>query len=206
MSPDLENDSEIRVLPDMGSDDRPTLITIRQNGIPPRQQRSRWNFKKANWEGFRATSEREFRNNSWEDDIDGLEETFTSTILKSSNLHIPKGSHQKYKPFWNEEIEAAVSSRRQARIELEACPTIASKKNYNKATAVVKRVIATAKKRKWTDTCSDLDLRKDGTKAWRLLNNLPGCKRKTNTRPIIEEETPQKRAEAFNKLFFFIDN
>ncbi|GFS24653.1 RNA-directed DNA polymerase from mobile element jockey [Elysia marginata] len=92
MSPDLENDSEIRVLPDMVSDHRPTLITIRQNGIPHRQQRSRWNFKKANWEGFRATSEREFRNNSWEDDIDGLEETFTSTILKSSNLHIPKGS------------------------------------------------------------------------------------------------------------------
>ncbi|GFR65046.1 RNA-directed DNA polymerase from mobile element jockey [Elysia marginata] len=144
MSPDLENDSEIRVLPDMGSDHRPTLITIRQNGIPPRQQRSRWNFKKADWEGFRATSEREFRNNSWEDDIDGLEETFTSTIFKNSNLHIPKGLHQKYKPFWNEEIEAAVSSRRQARIELEACPTIASKKNYNKATAVVKRVIATA--------------------------------------------------------------
>ncbi|GFS15895.1 RNA-directed DNA polymerase from mobile element jockey [Elysia marginata] len=128
MSPDLENDIEIRVLPDMGSDHRPTLITIRQNGIPPRQQRSRWNFKKANWEGFRATSEREYRNNSWEDSIDGLEGTFTSIILKSSNLHIPKGSHQKYKPFWNEEIESAVSSRRQARIELEACPTIASKK------------------------------------------------------------------------------
>ncbi|GFR58571.1 RNA-directed DNA polymerase from mobile element jockey [Elysia marginata] len=128
MSPGLENDSEIRVLPDMGSDHRPTLITIRQNGIPPRQQRSRWNFKKANWEGFRATSEREFRNISWEDDIDGLEETFNSTILKSSQLHIPKDSHQKYKPFWNEEIEAAVSCRRQARIELEACPTIARKK------------------------------------------------------------------------------
>ncbi|GFR67602.1 RNA-directed DNA polymerase from mobile element jockey [Elysia marginata] len=39
MSPDLENDSKIRVLPDMVSDHRPTLITIRQNGIPPRQQR-----------------------------------------------------------------------------------------------------------------------------------------------------------------------
>ncbi|GFS03878.1 RNA-directed DNA polymerase from mobile element jockey [Elysia marginata] len=156
MSPDLENDSEIVVLPDMGSDHRPTLITIRQNGIFPRQQRSRWNFKKANWEGFRAISEREFRNSSWKDDIDGLEETFSSTILKSSNLHIPKGSHQKYKPLWNEEIEAAVSSRRQARIELEACPTIASKKNYNKATAVVKRVIVTAKKNDFLPPTPDI--------------------------------------------------
>ena len=88
---------------------------------------------------------------------------------------------------------------------MESSPTPQKKISYRRATAIAKRAIATAKKEKWTDTCSRLDLRKDGAKAWKLLNNLSGTKRRTNTRPISEDETPQKRAETFNKFFASIN-
>ena len=206
MSPDLETDYVEQVLPCIGSDHRPILTTIRQSKEAHERQRPRWNFRKADWEGYRKRTEEDFESASLDkDDINGMESLFTSTILKSAQLHIPRGTHKKYKPFWNAEIEAAVTSRQQARQSLESSPTPEKKTAYNRATAIAKRAVATAKKQKWTDTCSSLDLRKDGAKAWKLLNNLSGSKRKTNTRPIEEDETPQKRAETFNKFFASIN-
>ena len=44
-----------------------------------------------------------------------------------------------------------------------------------------------------------------GSKAWRLLNNLSGNHKKTNPRPMPDGETPQKKADIFNKFFASIN-
>ncbi|GFS09382.1 reverse transcriptase [Elysia marginata] len=88
---------------------------------------------------------------------------------------------------------------------MEKNPTIENKILYNKTSALVKRKVKTAKKDKWTKTCENLDLRKDGAKAWSLLNNLNGEKRRKNPKPLSTgDETiveDQKKTEVFNKYF-----
>ena len=208
VSADLDTATHVQVLPDVGSDHRPILTTIQHmSGRKHNQQKPRWNFKKADWSGYKETTEQELDKllSDPPDNINDLEKKFTSIILSSAQRHIPRGSQKKYSPFWNPDIEAAVSTRRQARVTFEASPTIENKIKYSRATATVKRTIARAKKEKWTDTCSRLDLRKDGGKAWNLLNNLSGKQRKSNKRPLSDEENPQKRATTFNKFFSSIN-
>ena len=105
---------------------------------------------------------------------------------------------KKYKPFWNQDIQEAVTNRQQARKAAETHPTANNKTAYNKASAKVKVVTASSKKEKWKETCSSLDLRKDGKKAWQLLHNLSGDKIRTNPQPMPEGETDKKRSEKLN--------
>lgn len=116
-------------------------------------------------------------------------------------MHIPRGRNKKYKPFWNENIQKEVTERQKARKEMEKNPTLENKKNYNRATAKVKLVSAKAKRERWNVTCAELDLRKDGKRAWQLLSNLSGRKERTNPTPMTDAETDLKRAEKLNKFF-----
>ena len=207
ISSDLDDHCKVQVLPCVGSDHKPILTTIVKERAEPQSHRLRWNFKKANWADYKTATEEEFRKKPKNDtkDINHLENEFVSIILKAAEKHIPRGSNKKYKPFWTAEIETAVTERHQARETLEASPSLENKIAYNKATATAKRTIATAKREKWRETCSELDLRKDGRKAWTLLGNLSGRRRKTNPWPMPEGETPKKRAEKFNKYFASIN-
>ena len=208
LSSDLDTDSCLQVLPDIGSDHRPILISLPQRRTNERPtQRTRWNFKKANWPAYRDIIEEELSSTEILDqcDINVIEESFISIILRSAQKTIPRGSRKNYKPFWNEDIESAVTSRQKARETFEQNPNTENKIIYNKKTAEAKRIITLSKKEKWTETCSNLDLRKDGRKAWKLLNNLSNTTAKNNP-PIIEDsETPQKKAETFNKFFASIN-
>ena len=88
---------------------------------------------------------------------------------------------------------------------MEKEPTTTNKTKYNRASAIVKRTTITAKRNRWRDICTNLDLRRDGKKAWALLENLSGTKRKSNPTIIPDCETPFKRAEKFNKHFASIN-
>ena len=69
----------------------------------------------------------------------------------------------------------------------------------------MKRAIKTAKKDKWVQTTSKVDLSKDGGKAWSLLSNLGDEKRKYNPKPIYTETEKigedQRKADILNKFF-----
>ncbi|GFR73609.1 RNA-directed DNA polymerase from mobile element jockey [Elysia marginata] len=139
------------------------------------------------------------------DDPNLLCSQITEGILKAAADYIPRGCRKPYKPFWNTNIEQAVKTRQEARKQMEKNPTIENKILYNKTSTLVKRKVKTVKKEKWTKTCENLDLRKDGAKAWSLLNNLNGEKRRKNPKPLSTgDETiveDQKKAEVFNKYF-----
>ena len=76
---------------------------------------------------------------------------------------------------------------------------------YNKASAISKREILTAKREKFHTTCKNLDLSKVGSKAWSLLKNLNGDNKKTNPKPLQDRgdtiADDQKRAERHNNYF-----
>ena len=99
----------------MGSDHRPMLTTISQQGkVYQHQQRARWNF---NWAAYKLATEEKFSkiicNNQMS--VNDLEKQFTSIIVSSSKKHIPRGINKKYKPFWNPDIQSAVTTQQQAR-------------------------------------------------------------------------------------------
>lgn len=196
---------EIQVIDDMGSDHRPISI---QFGAPPAMsfpKKTRWNFKKADWAAYKKTSEDLFSNLQQSNDIDQLNNNFTQTILEAATQHIPRGCRKKYKPFWNEDIQTAITEREKARQELEKSPSPTNKTQYNRACAKVKLTVKKSKKDKWSQTCENLDLRHNGRQAWSLVNNLSGKRRTQNPKPIylssstIEED--QKKAEHFNRYF-----
>ena len=76
---------------------------------------------------------------------------------------------------------------------------------YNKYSALSKKEILTSKRQKFQQTCENIDLSKEGTKAWSLLNNLSGENRKTNPKPFSDDGSAiaedQKKAELQNKYF-----
>ena len=205
VSSDLDSCCEIEVLHDVGSDHRPIALTIHtKQKTAPQQRRARWNFQKANWAEFLTSSEKEFSKLDFsqeQNEIDTFERTFSSIVLEASKQHIPRGNRKNYKPFWNQDLQIAVTKRREARAKLEAHNTSSNKIAFNKASAVVKRTTLLAKREKWHQTCSTLDLRKDGRKAWTLLNNLSNKNGKTNPKPMQEGETEKKRSEILNKFF-----
>ena len=208
ISSDLEPACDVQVSSDLGSDHRPIVTTFGfQEETPEMQELPRWNFQKANWSEYKITTEEEFAKLECGPNVDvnDLEESFTYIIKKAAKMHIPRGIHKNFKPFWNKEVQDAVEQRKKARNAMEALPTPENRTAYNRTTAIARRKIATAKKESWQRTCSSLDLRRDGRKAWRLLGSLSGKREKVNPHPIPEGETLKKRAERMNKHFASIN-
>ena len=205
VSSDLEPHCRIQVLQDIGSDHKAILTSVvGKRKEYQKENKVRWNFQKANWSGYRLTSEEEFRKLNLEtstEDNNTIENKIRAIILEAAKKHIPRGNAKKYKPFWNQNIQEAVNKRKQAREALEKAPTTSNKINYNRASAEAKRATISAKREKWRSTCATLDLRKDGKKAWQLLNNLSGKKQRTNPKPMPDGETDRKRSEKLNKYF-----
>ena len=100
---------------------------------------------------------------------------------------MPKGNYKKYRPFWNKDLQEAVLARRRARRKAANDPTPANRTDYNRKTAKVRLLTRTGKRTKWRTVCENLDLHKDGKKAWQLLQNLEGKKKKENPNPIQTE-------------------
>ena len=75
----------------------------------------------------------------------------------------------------------------------------------NKCSAKVKLVSKASKKNHWEKTTSSLDLRKDGNKAWKLVDRLSGKSRRTNPAPLETESgnacSDARKAEAHNSFF-----
>ena len=205
VSGDLLNKTSISVLDDVGSDHKPILTQISSGHRKEFVRKTRWNFKKANWEAFRTTLDEKLSEQTIETSVEEINQALTIAILDAASTNIPRGCRKKYKPFWNAQIEDAVNKRKEARKQNEKDPSIENKIQYNKACAKAKLTIKEAKRKKWTDTCAALDLKQCGKKAWALLNNLNNETPKQNPKPMSTPEgilkTDQKKANAFNKHF-----
>ena len=206
VSADIFEDTSVQVLDGIGSDHRPTMIStnIKSTKDGKTSRRTFWNFRKADWTAYAKKIDEEMENiDVLTPKVEDVYGKISSAILKTAKKTIPQGNHRKFKPFWNKDLDDAVKSREKARKILEKNRTQANKTNYNRLTAKVRLLTKKSKRNHWKKTCQQLDLNKQGHKAWKLLKNLEGQSKKENPKPISlagkKIVDGGKKAEAFNK-------
>ena len=205
ISADIYKQTTVSVEEGIGSDHLPILIKLENLVKTETSRKTFWNFKRANWQRFASITDVEL--SKIEIENQPLDTTFSeicSSILKAATLSVPKGNYKKYRPFWNKDLQEAVLARRRARRKAAKDPTPANRTDYNRKTAKVRLLTRTGKRTKWRTVCENLDLHKDGKKAWQLLQNLEGKKKKENPKPIQTETKvitdKKKKADFFNKF------
>ena len=209
VSADLQSLSSTEVLKDISSDHRPILLKLdiaKQKS--ERKRKTRWNFRKADWNKFQreidaALPPQEDLHNM---DTNQANESITAAILKAAQQSIPRGSIKNFKPFWNEKLDQAVQARQMARENYEKDNTPENRTLYHKAMAEAKLITKASKKEAWTEKCESLDLQSGGREAWQLLHNLSGVDKRVNAKPFTDENsevltTDKKKAEHLNKFF-----
>ena len=170
------------------SDHFPMVTKIETTPKQKFKRWTRWNFKKAQWDKYKTTSDRLLTEIDLEDqDLDHINNKVTEAILNAAKQCIPKGCREKYKPFWNKNIASAVSQRETARKNFMKNDTIENKIQYNKSSAIAKREILSGKRQKFEATCQNIDLSTEGSKAWSLLKNLSGENKKSNPKPLQDQ-------------------
>ena len=208
VSSDLLNRYTVEVLDIIGqSDHRPIFTSINPRKKKKFKRRTKWNFKKADWNKYNGLLSQQFKEIMDKEytSVDNICDDVTKAILNAAAKSIPRGCRKEFKPFWTQEIQEAVDLRSSARKAVEENPTEENKVNYNRQCAKVKLAVNTAKRQAWAKTTGELDLSQSGNKAWSLLNNLNGENRPQNPKPMIaNNETiieDQKKAEVMNKHF-----
>ena len=200
----IVNKTQYTVLEDIGSDHRPTLIQLTYRTMQPQRTR-RWNCKKANWVQFREISDKHLRSLQFGKYSNKNYRKVCDAIKYAAKQSIPRSHIHEYKPYWTEEIAEMVTQRNQARKKVERDPTKGDRTNYNNVAAQVKLWTKQCKADKWKRTCEDIDLRKEGRKAWILLHNLNGETPEQRRQPLKTDDAlvtdSRKKATYFNKHF-----
>ena len=205
VSADIYDRATVRVLDDVGSDHKPILTTLTTSKPKPRRTRKTfWNFRKANWKKYAMDTDASFMKiDVQKKPVDEVCTEICKVIAKAVKENVPKGNHKKYRPFWNKDLETAVKERKKSRRTVERNNTPENRTAYNRLTAKVRYLTRTSKREHWRNSCQSLDLNKDGRKAWQLLKNLEGSKKKENPKPISKNGKKitdgKKKANIFNK-------
>ena len=174
-----------------------------EKGKPKRQ--TAWNYSKADWDEYRTMSTGQHKELDLEADIHTLNREYTNAMLSAATRNMPQGNRAKYSAFWNGDLEEAVNLRKKAWKVKRNNATPENKREYNRLSARVKLISRTSKRNSWEKTTGQLDLRKDGRKAWSLLGKLSGKNKRTNPAPIETESgkaiTDKEKATAFTKFY-----
>ena len=211
VSADLMNKTQSKVTDGVGSSDHfPTIINVEATLPKKFEKWTRWNFKKANWDEFKSTSDALLQQLDLSSpDVNKLSTNVTEAILTAAKKCIPRGCRSNYKPFWNENLAQVVKNRENARKNYMEHPTPENRTNFMRNSAIAKKEILTSKRQKFQHTCENIDLSKEGTKAWSLLKNMSGENKKSNPKPIFSEgdtiADDQRKAERHNKFFASIN-
>ena len=117
VSADLMQQIQTKVTDGVGSSDHfPIVINIETPGKRKYEQWTRWNFKKADWNQYKSTSDRLLQEVDLSNqDVNNITKDVTQAILEAAKKCIPRGCRAKYKPFWNDSLAQAVKIREEAR-------------------------------------------------------------------------------------------
>ena len=116
-SGDLAQSTEWTTQPNMGSDHLPITTTLDTNPISQPQKRGAFNYKKADWAGFRKTLNEDMAKWTTPENLTAkdLDARFTESVMKAAKQNIPYGcGNRKGTPFWNERCQEAVDKRNEA--------------------------------------------------------------------------------------------
>ena len=205
ISADIYEQTTVEVMDGMGSDHDPLLIKIKKQKKSEAKRKTFWNYRKAQWLKYaRATDEGFEKIDIANNNIDKVSTDICQAISTAAKQTIPRGSFKKYKPFWSQDLQTAINERQKARKAMKQNPSTENRINYNRCTAKVRLLTKTGKRTSWRETCSKLDLNKEGKKAWGLLHNLEGSKRRENPKPLNSDDgkifDEKQKANHLNKF------
>ena len=147
----------------------------------PTQQRQndhvqRWKLNRADWPEFRRLCDQELTPelmSSVNDDT----EIFTSSLLFISEITIPKTSavpKKLNKPWWNDECQEALDSRKRALNKFKKRPTSDNLDSFKKQYARARRIIRGAMRDSWKTYVSKLNNRTSSKKVWDMVRKITG--------------------------------
>ncbi|GBM64750.1 hypothetical protein AVEN_263277-1 [Araneus ventricosus] len=87
-------------LDNIGSDHLPIIIELRKRQKVFYSNAKFWNFKKANWDSFRDSVDRELTSMPLNDDLNSNWQTFKKTIFKHAKAFIPRGNVKRFVPHY----------------------------------------------------------------------------------------------------------
>ena len=156
------------------SDHKPILLNIDvEDPLTETRQLTRWNYKKADWDMFSQLTDESCKNiHTRGNHIERMLKELTCGILESAKKSIPRGSRRNYKPYWTEELEKMEKRVQEARDTAETELTVEANIAFKKASAELKKATNTAARKSWKEKTESLNMDKDGSKLWKLVNVL----------------------------------
>ena len=129
----------------------------------------RWNFCKAKWSHYIASTNKFAKTLLPPDslDVDAAYQDFCNTIKKAAKKTIPCGYRNNYIPCWDAECESLFKTFLQTPQEDDSSLT---------ATALVVKLDRKRRDR-WSEAVRSIDFSHSSRKAWSILNNLTGRSR-----------------------------
>ena len=103
--------------------------------------------------------------------INKVVKDFNACILTAAHKSIPRGARQNYKSYWSEVLERLDEELSAARREAETNPSQDNHSHLQHTNARFLRYKLQARRKSWRNKAASLNLEKDGTKMWRLLND-----------------------------------
>ena len=167
-TPDLRADYEWSVL-----DDRVDHLPITLKNTPLQNEPipERFNFKKADWDGFSKTCS-ETLNPTF-----GLNyNTFLQTLLEICQKHIPKTSPKprKNKIWFSGECDEAIRKKKAAYRKAVDNNTLENKIQYRKARAEARRCLRESKRHSFRHLISKINHQTPINKVFKIVNKLKG--------------------------------
>ena len=185
------------------SDHFPVILTT--NDSTANQCNSHFILEKADWPKYE-------RNAIFNEDInsfisvDEAAEHFTNTIITSATQSIPKTKGiliTKRVPWWNNELNTAVKTKKDALRRYSQTKLVEDKIQFNKARARVRYLIKISSTLSWRNYVSSINERTPIGKIWKRISRILG-KRTGMHRPILENDNgnitdPKEVANTFGE-------
>ena len=171
---DLAPKIERSVLPQLaGSDHKPIKLSLQLNSAPPTTNPlPRWNYKRANWESFRAMTDQLCNINTHHKKVNKMYTEFNAAVLKSAKATIPRGARRNYRPYWTEELQRLEDEVSSAREVAEEKQDIAANIRLKEASAKLRRLTNETARKSWGAKTESLNYEKDGNKLWKLVRQM----------------------------------
>ena len=186
----------------IGSDHLPIILTVEAVKVTPKRE-TKWSFKKAKWDVFVTTLDAHISNMEKSEKVNAAAENLNSAVLKALHAAVPRGCRTTAHFWWNDEVDNAVSARRQALKDMQRNNTDHLRHQYQLACDEASRVITQTKREAWRNYCDGLNDSTSTTKVWRTVASLNGkCgPPKTADSLILNGKTyhtEKEKATAFN--------
>ena len=138
----------------------------------------KYNFKKANWELYKALVDDNLARLNLNSDINALNSDIVQALIQAADKSIPKLSRKgktKYKPlpYWSEKCKDIIKRRNKARNKFNKLRSQDSLLNYRRLKGIAQPTVKNAASTYWQNCSSITNSRKLGS-VWKRVRSMRG--------------------------------